>query len=158
MVYSTNRYWPGWDIMLYSSVSGKSKLLTSGVRSYCRASWSPDGSMLVYSYGAGKEIDLWLQNKGTAFSSQLTDFPGREYDAVWVEGGEGVFYAGELDPGSTRYGAFYIDIKSKAVTPVLAGPGSIRHLSWTPLPEIPPIPLPPKDSEPKSDKISSNDS
>lgn len=141
ILYSTSSYWPGWDIMLLDIGSKKSRLLSDGLQSFCRGSWSPDGHTFIYSYGSGGSVDLYLQDKGKGESTQLTDIEGREYDPVWTPDGSGVFFVHELTKGRGDFQIFFIDMKTRAVTQVTSGHGSKRYLSYTSLPALPTRPL-----------------
>lgn len=133
ILYSTDLHWPGWDIMLFDLASNQSKLLTSGLRSFCRAGWSPDGSQFAFSYGSTSEIDIYVQSKGGT-PSPVTSLPGREYDATWNEDGTKIFFVNEISPGKGDFQLFVLDVASKKVTQLTEGAGSVRHISWTPYP------------------------
>lgn len=135
ILFSTNDHWPGWDIVVLSLVSGKSSVLTKGRQSFCRGGWHPDGGRFAFSLGRGKNINLMLFERGAAQMDMLVENPGRLYDAEWNEDGSLLFYSAELDPGSGRYQIFVYDIAKKKSFQVTNAPGSIRHVSWTPLPD-----------------------
>src|SRR5258705_5819597 len=59
--------------------------LTSGPSS---ASWSPDGSSLVYSMGGS----LWKQQPGSDTAEQLTDGSGYDYQPDWSPDGKQIIF------------------------------------------------------------------
>ncbi len=137
ILFSTSSAWPGWDIELYDLSTRTGALLTRSYRTYCRPSWSPDGSQFAFSYGFGNEIDIWVQKKGGE-PVQLTSLPGREYDAVWADSGKKILFVNEGKPGSGAFQLYMIDLNSKAVTQITEGDGAVRYPSYTPLPAPPP--------------------
>lgn len=138
ILYSTSAHWPGWDIMLYEFGAKKSKVLTSGFRSFCRAGWHPDGSKFAFSYGSGNDVDIWVQEKGGE-PKQVTKLPGRDYDAVYTDDGKMIFFVNELAKGEGNYQLFVLDLNTNMTTQVTEGTGAIRHPAWTPFPEVAPI-------------------
>lgn len=136
ILYSTTTYWPGTDLMLYDFKAKAHKLLTTGMQSFCRANWNFEGSAYVFSYGTGNNINLWLQTKGEA-PTEITSLPGREYDAVWDDDGKAIFFVGESAEESNDFQIYLLELDSKTVTQVTEGTGSIRYLSWSPLPSFP---------------------
>ncbi len=144
ILYSTTLYWPGWDIMLYDVATKKSKLLTNGWQSFCRASWRHDGSMFAFSYGSGKNVNLWIQDKGEK-PYELTTLPGREYDAVWSDDGKRLFFVAESREDAGDFQIYMLELATKNITQITEGDGAIRYLSWTSLPVPPVAPVTPKE-------------
>lgn len=78
------------------------------------ATWSPDGTALIYSMQGG----LWRQRIGDSIAEQLTDGPGYDYQPDWSPDGHSVVYASYrsdavelrlLDLGSRRDTALVAD-------------------------------------------------
>ena len=45
--YSTNRFWPGWDVCIFDLSSKNERCPLQGTPNYCRATWSPNGEDLA---------------------------------------------------------------------------------------------------------------
>jgi Tol biopolymer transport system component len=145
IIFSTDEFWPGWELAVYNLKEKKVTRLTNGINSYCRAAWDSNGDRFAFSYGSGTDVDLWLQNKGEEEPSQITSHPGREYDATWGAStdeynSQPIFYSGELTPGKNDFQLFLINIsnsmpsevnKDMAARQILAVNGRVRHLSYT---------------------------
>ncbi|GEM_PF-104004 len=136
ILYSTTSSWPGWDLALYDLGTKTAAQLTGGFKTYCRAGWHPDGGRFAFSYGFGNEIDIYLQEKGGA-PKQLTKLTGREYDAIFADGGKKLFFVSEATAGAGNFQLFMLDMESLATTQITEGAGSVRHPSWSPLPAPP---------------------
>ena len=135
ILYSTNAYWPGWDIMLLDYKSKQQKVMTHGYQSFCRASFSPDASQFVFSYGSAQDIDLYLQKKGESRPTELTSMGGREYDGIFIDDTRVLFVA----DGGDESGVFQLwlaNVSSKKVTRVITIDGSVRYLSYTPFASV----------------------
>jgi Tol biopolymer transport system component len=96
--------------------------LTSGPSS---ATWSPDGSELIYSM----QGSLWRQKVGSREARQLTSGPGYSYQPDWSPDGRFVVFA--------RYGGEAIDLQlldltTGAVRPVVANGAVNVEPRWSP--------------------------
>ena len=136
IIYSTNEFWPGWDIGYFHFGDREHKILTSGYQSFCRGSWHPSGGSFAFSYGAGNNIDIWKFQKGAVELTPMIERPGRDYDAVWLDDGERMFFVGETQAGEGDFQLFIWERKDNRIQQVTEAPGSIRHPTWTELPTI----------------------
>lgn len=136
ILYSTNEYWPGWDIVVLDIATKKARALTNGYRSFCRPFWHPSGSSYLFSYGSGDGIDIWTQEKGETEPKVFISRPGKDYDAIWNQKGDKVFFTSEMEPGKGRFELFVFDPEENKQTQITESSGSIRYLSWTPYPSI----------------------
>ena len=136
IIYSTNEFWPGWDIGILDLREATNKIITSGYQSFCRGKWHPDGGSFAFSYGAGNKIDIWNFVKGAEKLTPLIERPGRDYDAEWSHDGKRLFFVGEESAGSGNYQLFVWEKEANQILQLTEAPGSIRHPSWTPLPEV----------------------
>lgn len=147
LLYSTNAYWPGWDIMLYDVATHQPKVMTRGYQSFCRGSFNPDATQFVFSYGSAKDIDLWIQHKGESRPAQLTEMEGREYDGIYIDDSHVLYVADEGDDAG-QFQLWTINTTSKKFAQVLKIDGSIRYLSFTPFPTADAIAEDLKNGEP----------
>lgn len=130
VTYSTNRFWPGWDLCSTNLTTKKEICLLSGVQTYCRGSYSPDGASIVFSFGGGNAISLGVLTVATRAWERLTDLPGRSYDAIFRPDGEGILFVND-GTQENRFELFFRDGKGTA-TPLLSHPTSaIRYPAWT---------------------------
>lgn len=137
ILFTTSAAFPGWDIGLYHTKTKKIEILTEGRLSFCRPAWNSDGSMFVFSYGGGDDVDVWIQKKGETKPTQLTSLPGREYDALWSDDETKIFFVGEQTKGRGDFQLYFIDMRTEKVSVLLKGDGSVRHPSWTPFAALP---------------------
>ena len=130
IAYSTNRFWPGWDICTWDIQARSESCNTTGRESFFRPSWSASGSELAFSYGALSEVDIALQERKSGAIAQLTDLKGAEYDAVWSA--DDKFVAFTHDPGDrSGYELLVSSVPKERLTAVVKTKYPLRYLSWT---------------------------
>ena len=132
IAYSTDRFFPGWDICFFNLVTRKESCpLGDEMETFCRPDWSSDGTRLLLSKGYAASIDLYIYNTGTALLEQLTSLPFKEYDARFSP--DGKFVAFSYDPlGDEHYELWLLRLSDKALFPLVRAPqGSLRYLSWS---------------------------
>jgi len=134
--FVTDAKWPGWDIGVFSFASKEARRLSVGLGSYIRPTPKPDGSALVFSYGADDQFDLWTVARGDNPPKAVFHRDGRELDPAWSEDGNLLFYVAEMTPGKGDFQIFVHNFLQNKSSPILSGKGEIRHLSWTPYPSI----------------------
>lgn len=147
VLFVTDRTFPGADIILLNLKSSQQMLLTKGRNNFTRPSWSPDGGRIAFSYGSAVDVSIWIKAIGPSPATPLTSLPGRAYDAVWHSDGKHLFFSQETSRGSNQFHAHVIDIETRQLSQITSGPGSVRHLSWSPLPTPPSEMLEPKSEE-----------
>jgi TolB protein len=129
LFYSTDRFWPGWDICVFSIQDQTELCPLSGVISYCRPALSNSGQMLAYSSGALDRISISTLNLTTNSSSRITKSSGKAYDAVFSPDDEYIAFTSD----SQKSGIFslYLTNKNGDVAPLIKAPFSIRYISWS---------------------------
>jgi TolB protein len=128
--YSTNRFWPGWDVCTSNLSTRQEKCLLSGAQTFCRQDYSPDGKSIAFSYGAFDDVDLGILEIDSGKRTQLTSMPGREYDATWSPDGKLVAFTAE-DGRKEIYNVYAIAPGDKKPRQLVSSPHSLRFLSWT---------------------------
>jgi len=151
ILFTTDLYFPGYDLILYALKNKDLKPLTIGRGSYSRGNWSPDGSEIVFVYGAADEANLWTIKKGSGIPSQLTNVAGREYDPIWIEE-ETILYTTEEGLGSKIFHLSEINVKTKEARQITRGDGSVRYPSWTRFPALPAAYVPPQENSEQKPK------
>lgn len=129
IAYSTDRYWPGWDVCVWNLVTKQESCPLQGKISYCRAAWSPSGKMLAYSVGALDMIDLGFTTTSEKDRRSLTEMNGKEYDAAWSPSESLIAFTAEADTKGI-FNLYVVDMMRK-VTPLLKSSYSIRYPSWS---------------------------
>lgn len=129
ILYSTSETWPGWDLAIVSIPTKEHKFLTKGILTSCRGSWNLDGSAYVFSRGSGKQIDLYLADLKNGNQTQLTNFQGREYDAIFIDETT-IAFVHESSPGKGDFQIYELNINTKISNKITSNNGSIRYLSW----------------------------
>ena len=133
-LFGSNQSWPGWDIFIYNLKNGNTQALTKGQKSFTRPSWRPDGGAFAFSYGSGDDIDIWIQEKGGAAPYEVASTPGRDLDVEWDHTGEFLFFVSDALSSDASFQIFLYEISSAEMIKLTHGKGSVRNLSWTPLP------------------------
>jgi phosphatidylglycerophosphatase A len=130
--FSTNRFWPGWDICtLDIKPQAKEFCILAGTLSFGRPKYSPDGKEIVFSFGDARDMNLGLYSVGTRKFKKLTIEPMKEYDAEWSKDGKFLVYAGN-SKGPEQYELFIFDIEKNRSFPLLSHPTySLRYPSWS---------------------------
>jgi len=132
IAYSTNRFWPGWDVCIWNIKSKIEQCPLSGKDSYCRPMWSPSGSSLMYSYGSHRDIDLGRYYLGETGGQLLVRAPRRLYDGVWSPSEKFIVFAAEAHDAPDDFNAMILDIDNEKKSPlILSSRYSIRYFSWT---------------------------
>lgn len=130
IAYSTNRFWPGWDVCIWNVSVGFENCVLKGKTSYSRPNWSPKGDRLLFSNGGGADIDIGvytLENKSKAY---ITALRGREYDAAYANDGKVVLFSAEPS-GTDQFDLYYVE-EGGQPKPFLKGKFGMRYISWTP--------------------------
>ena len=96
--------------------------LTTGASS---ATWSPDGSELIYSM----QGSLWRQKVGSREARQLTSGPGYAYQPDWSPDGRHVAFARYVDDAIQLQ---LLDLSSGDTRPLLADGAVNVEPSWSP--------------------------
>jgi Tol biopolymer transport system component len=96
--------------------------LTSGPGS---ATWSPDGSSLIYTMGG----TLWRQTLGESEAVELTSGPGYDYQPDWSPDGRRVVYASYRDD---QVGLRILDLQTGADTVLLTNGAVNVEPRWSP--------------------------
>ena len=131
IAFSTNRFWPGWDVCLWRVKEGKERCILSGAKTYCRPRFSPDGNTIAYSQGVLKNVDAALYTLNTKEKRAISDLPGREYDITFSpDGGSAVVSAENGQDGI--FNLYYMQLSEEPVLKSLVGSKhSLRFLDWT---------------------------
>jgi len=137
ILYSTDAFPRGWDIMLADMTLKKKFKLTDGYKSYFRASWHPSGGSFAFSFGSEGKVDIWEYSKTASEPKRLTKGPGKEYDPVFNDDGTQMFFTAELTKGRKDFQIFLLDLETREISRLTSGDAAIRHISWTSLPFVP---------------------
>lgn len=131
IAYSTNRFWPGWDVCVYNLDLNSEICPLQGRENFCRADWSHTGNFLVYSTGTTEEINLATLNYSKQERTPLTTMPGREYDAVWSPNDQFIAFVAEEATARNVFNLFMTEALSDKVSEVIKSSYSMRYLSWS---------------------------
>jgi Tol biopolymer transport system component len=132
VAFSTNRFWPGWDLCLWNLGSKSELCILTGAQTYCRGSFSPDGKQIVYSFGAFSQVDLAVTEIASGVRRPIASLPGKSYDATFSPDGKVVVFAAE--DGRKEIFNLYLarELNNKwEVKPLLKAPYSLRFPSWS---------------------------
>ncbi|MCB0338979.1 MAG: PD40 domain-containing protein, partial [Bdellovibrionales bacterium] len=130
--YSTNRFWPGWDVCFWDLENHHENCVLKGSESYCRAAWSQSGNFLTYSGGNPGHYNIELFNLRLGSKTRLTALAGREYDPVWSPDDSHIAFVAEGQRDRNLFSLYVQGVTEEKVHQVLKTPYSIRYLSWSP--------------------------
>ncbi|HMO02180.1 MAG TPA: hypothetical protein PKD37_00280 [Oligoflexia bacterium] len=82
--YTTNRFWPGWDVCLLDLNTRLENCPLGGIKTYCRASWSTNSRLLVFSYGLLDDVSLGIYQLDTSKIINLNLGSGTIYDGIFM--------------------------------------------------------------------------
>lgn len=128
VLYSTNLYWPGWDICLFSVSSKSNDCLLTGVQSYCRPRFSPSGKSFAYSAGFSDRIGIYSYRLDNQQTEKLVDLPGKDYDIAFKDE-ESLFFTSQN--GDKNFGLYLYSSRQKEPKMIAHAPTSIRFLSYS---------------------------
>jgi len=132
IAFTTTAHWPGWDVDLFELATKKRIRTTSGLKTSCRPGWNPTGDKFAFSAGNMDSMEIYIHDMKTGEQTQLTDLPGRDYDAVWHDDGKRVFFVAEKNKGKGDWELFVTDIETKKPVRLTdTNKGGIRYLSWS---------------------------
>lgn len=129
ITYSTNRFWPGWDVCMWNLHSKEESCPLQGKASFCRAAWSPSGRLIAYSYGLLDAVEVGFMSAGAKDKKPLTEMGGKEYDPVWSPSESLVAFVSDSDARGT-FNLYVVDLQRK-VTPLVKSSFSIRYPTWS---------------------------
>jgi Tol biopolymer transport system component len=132
LAYSTNRYWPGWDICLFNISSSSERCPLSGSTSYCRATWANNSNRLAYSAGLLSDIDGWLVDINSNNKENILSSNGSEYDLTWSPDDTHILFASDQET-SGIYNLYTYKINDNpdhATQIILQSSHSLRYPSW----------------------------
>lgn len=130
IAFGTDQYWPGTDICLWKLSAKSESCILSGRETFFGPSWSPDGTKLAYSLGAGKESDIGIIDITTKAVSKVPTIINRELDPIFSPDGTLIVFAAEAE----RKGIFQLyihKIGAEKTFPLLKSPIPLRSPSWT---------------------------
>lgn len=131
LTFSTNRFWPGWDICAWQVDAKQERCLLGGQESFGRARWSPDGLNLAFSFSDGRNMNLGMSQLGKPGFKKLTSQAGNEYDAEWYSDGEYIAFV--ANKGTSQYQPYILKLEDMSVSSLFTTVHSIRYLSWSPV-------------------------
>lgn len=130
IAYTTNRFWPGWDVCVWDVNSEKESCVMSGNASFVRPRFSPDGSLLAMMRIKGQvsEIGTYSYLDGTKKTRFFTS-EGRQGDYDWKD--NTIIFFSERDQLDSPYKIKLLDLSSGISRVVINSPHSMKELSWS---------------------------
>ncbi len=130
LAFSTNRYWPGWDICSVSSPNGKESCYLSGNSNFYLPRWAPNSELFAYAVKDGDRSAVGIYNLATKTREYETDMNGDELEATWSKNEAALaFTANNGVPDS--FNLYYVDRPTQKIYPLLSSPYSIKGISWS---------------------------
>jgi len=130
IAYSTNRFWPGWDVCIWNLKRQVENCPLSGKSSYCRPMWAKSRSQLLFSYGLGPQVAVALMTFPGGDWQRLTETAGQEYDAVFSPDDEFIAFT-SVRAAPEKYAIMLYNTKTKTSAPLVETRFPLRYLSWS---------------------------
>jgi TolB protein len=123
----------GYDIVEHTIATGAQTNIAPNPAPDFLATYSPDGrSILFNSYRTGKS-DIYLVPQGGGEPIRLTDFEGYDAHADFsADMKRIVFHRNVGSPGHDDYDIYQIDFTTRAVAPLITGPGEQAYPAFSP--------------------------
>lgn len=132
IAYTTNRFWPGWDVCIFNLKDLSDSCPLSGTTTYCRPAWSPQGKRLAFSSGLLTDIDSYILDRSDNSTEELARTTGNDYDLAWDHTGEYIVFSSDQEKKDVY--SIYItkanENSDKKNILLLSAPYSLRYLSW----------------------------
>lgn len=134
LLYASNR---DGDFDLYVKLLGSDILtkLTNEIGEVSSASFSPDGSQVVFSNSVGgKPSGLWLVNKDGTDPRKIYETAGNIAGGVWAPNGKSIAFAMSSAEAIETYEVYIMDLETLTVGPVTKGhvPNAGGSVDWSP--------------------------
>jgi Tol biopolymer transport system component len=130
LYYSTNRFWPGWDICSLDLKSGREDCFLNGWSSYCRPKLAPSGQFLAFSGGVSDRIGIYKYDFKTKTSSKLLDLEGKDYDISFIDD-QRFFFSSQN--GKKEFSLYQFQGPSQQIEEILGSKYSVRFPSYSSL-------------------------
>lgn len=130
IAFSTDRFWPGWDVCILDIGSGKEDCALHGITTFCRPRYDHSGRRLAYSSGAFEDVDIFIRDMESGEDSKVTDLSGRDYDAAWSPDDAYIAFTNN-GSDSRQFALFVVRIRDWQTRQILDTPASVRFLSWS---------------------------
>jgi Tol biopolymer transport system component len=131
IVYTTDRFWPGWDICRWDIPKRNEYCILSGSQTFARPAVSHAGDRIAYSVGEGTDLALEVYGTETKRREPLVSIANRHYDAAWSLDDSWILFVSDAEERGV-FDLYVVDLKSKTASKVVNAPYSIRGLSWSP--------------------------
>lgn len=129
LAYSTNRYWPGWDICAVSSPNGKESCYLTGNSNYYFPHWAPVSDLFAYSVKDGDRSAIGIYNLATKTREYESDMTGDELETAWSKD-EKVLAFTANNGVQDNFNIYYLDRPTQKVYPLVTSPYSVKGLGW----------------------------
>jgi Tol biopolymer transport system component len=130
VAYTTNRFWPGWDVCMWDLTSEKESCVMSGNASFVRPRFSPDGTLLAMMRIKGQISDIGTYSylDGTK-KTRFFPSEGRQGDYDWKDSST-IFFS-ERDQVDGPYKIKMLDLSSGVSRVIISSTYSMKELSWS---------------------------
>jgi TolB protein len=131
VAYSTNRFWPGWDICLFDMTQKKESCVLAGSHSFIKPRISRDGKQLAFvqTQSTSSQIGV-LAVTNRAGGNEYFSSAEHETDPTWGNGDQEIF----ASSGSTSEEVHRIilkNLKTKQSETIIACSYSLKEPTWS---------------------------
>ncbi|MCB0359190.1 MAG: PD40 domain-containing protein [Bdellovibrionales bacterium] len=136
LLYASDKNWPGSDLFLLDLASGKTDTITEGSELYAKPAWHPDGARFAFTHNKHSVSDIYVLEKGATEPRVMAQDQSFKTDPAWISSGEGLFFVRAVTPNKDPFELWFIGKASGGAVRVMKADYSVRHPSWTDLPEL----------------------
>lgn len=128
IAYSTNRFWPGWDICTKPLKSGSETCLLTGNNSFTYPSYSDDSSTLAFVRNNGQTSDLGLMSTANS-DVRFLSMKSKIAEPEWSPDQSSILLREQID-GGEKFALAVVDKELAGTRQLLISPYPIKHISW----------------------------
>jgi len=130
LVYSTNRFWPGWDICVFDITQKTESCILAGSHSFIKPRLSHDGQLLAFvqTQASSSQVGVLRFGKGSEGNEYFTSGE-HETDPTWGNGDNEIYTSSGLS-AEDPHKILVRDLKTKQSEPLIVCPYSLKEPSW----------------------------
>ena len=128
LAYHKNSDQMSWDIVIKNVATGQVEQITKNDGMDVDASWSPDGSKLVFASTSKGNWDIHLYDLKTKALTVLIEHQGKDISPKWSPDGKSIMFLSARNGDQQLY---LMDVHSKKVEQLTDTGKNINHPSWS---------------------------
>ena len=131
IAYSTNRFWPGWDICLFDLTKKIENCVLSGSDSYVMPKFSSNGKQIAATHTMGVVSTISIMKIGQGSSPVDLKLRYNNSYPVWGSKDQSIFFLQKRKAGAPQH-IYHYDLRRKKILDLVSSPFELEGLSWSP--------------------------